>query len=146
MRSLNRPLLDSDIIDRLMTLCSTCDALQSLILVSKAFYIVFQTHAKSGLVTSITWAVAYNLVGPGPALPEAPPAERYPYDQCNTQYDDAATIASLCPEDRDPSVLAADEKEKLHVNSRVVAALEDVYNFMPALTPYPLAHLTLAQE
>jgi hypothetical protein len=38
--------LDDDIVDRIMTFCSTFGTLKSTILVSKAFYRVFQTRPK----------------------------------------------------------------------------------------------------
>jgi hypothetical protein len=41
------PLAD-DVVDRILTFCPTFVALQSMVLVSKAFYNVFQTHPKVG--------------------------------------------------------------------------------------------------
>ncbi|KAF7357157.1 hypothetical protein MSAN_01310300 [Mycena sanguinolenta] len=93
-------LLDDDIVDRIMTFCSTFDTLRS---------------------TSITRAVAYNIVGP--ALPQALRVIRYPYHE----YTLDSLIAAACPEEPHPDVIPAEE-EALLENSRVVAALEDVYS------------------
>jgi hypothetical protein len=46
MRALSALPVDDDIVDRIMTFCPTFGTLQSMILVSKAFHSVFQTHPK----------------------------------------------------------------------------------------------------
>jgi hypothetical protein len=46
MRALSALPLDDDIMDRILTFCPTFTTLRSMILVSKAFYAVFQTHPK----------------------------------------------------------------------------------------------------
>ncbi|KAF7344101.1 hypothetical protein MVEN_01699800 [Mycena venus] len=120
MGSYNGLPLDDDILDRIMTFCPTFGTLQSTILVSKAFHRVFQAHPKS-----INRSVAYNIVGP--ALPQALRVVRYPYDGY-TSDGDPSTMAEVCPEDHDPSVITAEEKETLQENSRVVAVLEDIYS------------------
>jgi hypothetical protein len=69
--------------------------------------------------------MAYNIVGP--ALPQAFRVVRYPCDGY-TSDGDPSTMAEACPEDPDPSVITAKEKETLQENSRVVAVLEDIYS------------------
>ncbi|KAJ7882481.1 hypothetical protein B0H13DRAFT_2048093 [Mycena leptocephala] len=120
MDSYNGLPLDDDIVDRIMTFCPTFGTLQSTILVCKAFHRVFQAHPKS-----ITRGVAYNVVGP--ALPQALRVVRYPCDGYTSDGDPSA-MAEACPEDHDPSVITAEEKETLQENSRVVAVLEDIYS------------------
>ncbi|KAJ7161544.1 hypothetical protein C8R46DRAFT_350922 [Mycena filopes] len=134
MRALSALPLDDDIVDRIMTFCPTFTALQSTILVSKAFYNVFQTHPKS-----ITRAVAYNIVGP--ALPQALRLVRYdmPDDDEDADLSDGIhlskaadltpdEVAEKCPEDHAPSVITAAEKSLLQAHSRVVDELEDIYS------------------
>ncbi|KAJ7752383.1 hypothetical protein B0H16DRAFT_1317503 [Mycena metata] len=127
MRALSALPLDDDIVDRIMTFCPSFEALQSTILVSKAFYCVFQTHPKS-----ITRAVAYNIVGP--ALPQALRVVRYEYHDDDDLFRKAADLspnelAEKCPEDHTPSIITAEEKRKLQENSKIVDELEDVYSF-----------------
>ncbi|KAJ7841926.1 hypothetical protein B0H14DRAFT_3693301 [Mycena olivaceomarginata] len=95
--------LDDDIVDRIMTFCSTFGTLKSTILVSKAFYRVFQTRPKS-----ITRAVAYNIFGP--ALPQALRVVRYPYHDYTSPSDDPMNRKS-CRRTR-----------------KLLLALEDVYS------------------
>ncbi|KAJ7738238.1 hypothetical protein DFH07DRAFT_841194 [Mycena maculata] len=122
MRSYSGLALDDDILDRIMTFCPTFGTLQSTVLVSKSFYRIFQTHPKS-----ITRAVAYNIVGP--ALPQALRVIQYPYPAHHAADTlDALRMATECPEDHAPSVITADEKAMLQGNSKVVAALEDIYS------------------
>ncbi|KAJ7261073.1 hypothetical protein C8J57DRAFT_472549 [Mycena rebaudengoi] len=121
MRPYNGLPLDDDIIDRIMTFCPTFGTLQSTILVSKAFYRVFQAHPKS-----ITRAVAYIAVGP--ALPQALRVVRYPYYEYDTPDCDSSLMATACPEDHSPSFISAEENVSLQENSRVVATLEDIYS------------------
>jgi hypothetical protein len=47
MRALSALPLDDDIVDRIMTFSPTFATLQALMLVSKAFYSVYQTHPKA---------------------------------------------------------------------------------------------------
>ncbi|KAJ7234361.1 hypothetical protein B0H12DRAFT_1327696 [Mycena haematopus] len=125
---MSRVALHDDVVDRIMTFCSTFDTLRSTVLVSKAFYRVFQSHPKS-----ITMDVAYNLVGP--ALPQALRVVRYPYhefDEPYAQYDDTpdgdlSAMAAACPEELHPVITPWDEQALLE-NSRVVTALEDIYS------------------
>ncbi|KAJ7820059.1 hypothetical protein B0H14DRAFT_2834431 [Mycena olivaceomarginata] len=124
MRALSALPLDDDIVDRIMTFSPTFSTLQALMLVSKAFYSVYQTHPKS-----ITRAVAYNIVGP--ALPQALRVIRYQYampDGNARDKEDPDKLATECPEEHSPSVITADEKQKLQENSKVVYALEDIYS------------------
>ncbi|KAJ7249142.1 hypothetical protein B0H12DRAFT_708466 [Mycena haematopus] len=127
MRALSALPLDDDIVDRIFTFCPTFGTLQSLMLVSKAFYSIYQTHPKS-----VTRSVAYNIVGP--ALPQALRVLRYPYDAPDgggpggRQRDDPDTLATDCPEEHSPSVITATEKEQLQEDSTVITALEDVYS------------------
>ncbi|KAJ7143936.1 hypothetical protein C8R44DRAFT_846044 [Mycena epipterygia] len=119
MRGLNALPLDDDILDRILTFCPTFASLEATMLVSKAFYRVFQTHPKS-----IAWAVAYNVVGP--AFPQALRVIRFPYpDPDGTSLDPAA-----CPENRIASMITPQEKAQLEKNSRVPARLEDIYSLM----------------
>jgi hypothetical protein len=46
MRALNGLPLDDDLVDRILTFCPTFTSLQTMILVSKAFYNVYQLHPK----------------------------------------------------------------------------------------------------
>ncbi|KAF8142313.1 hypothetical protein K438DRAFT_1737137 [Mycena galopus ATCC 62051] len=129
MRALSALPVDDDIVDRIMTFCPTFGTLQSMILVSKAFYSVFQTHPKS-----ITRAVAYNVVGP--VLPQALRVVRYPYFPQGTgearwtfdEHSDPDTIVTTCPEEHSSSVITAKEKEKLQDNAKEVETLEDIYS------------------
>ncbi|KAJ7919860.1 hypothetical protein B0H13DRAFT_1708728, partial [Mycena leptocephala] len=119
------PLAD-DVVDRILTFCPTFVALQSMVLVSKAFYNVFQTHSKS-----ITRAVAYNIVGP--ALPQALRAIRYPLRNPDETLgamdkDDPDTVATTCPEEHSASVITSEEKQRLEDNSEVVDTLEYIYS------------------
>ncbi|KAJ6535730.1 hypothetical protein B0H19DRAFT_1184067 [Mycena capillaripes] len=123
MRALSSLPLDDDIVDRIMTFCPTFTTLQGMILASKAFYGVYQTHPKS-----ITRAVTYNIVGP--ALSQALRVIRYPYDKGEGAWEkeEPDALATECPEDHDASVITADEKTRLQMNSKVVETLEDIYS------------------
>ncbi|KAJ7266192.1 hypothetical protein C8J57DRAFT_1469964 [Mycena rebaudengoi] len=132
MRALSALPVDDDIVDRIMTFCPTFGTLQSMVLVSKAFHSVFQTHPKS-----ITRAVAYNIVGP--TLPQALRLIRYPYWNPNpdgtaeslwthNQHSDPDTMATTCPEEHGPSVITAEEKKMLQERSKEVETLEDIYS------------------
>ncbi|KAJ7251574.1 hypothetical protein C8J57DRAFT_1474442 [Mycena rebaudengoi] len=132
MRALSALPVDDDIVDRIMTFCPTFCTLQSMILVSKAFHSVFQTHPKS-----ITRAVAYNIVGP--TFPQALRLIRYPYWNPNrdgtaeslwthNQHSDPDTMATTCPEEHGPSVITAEEKKMLQERSKEVETLEDIYS------------------
>ncbi|KAF8188463.1 hypothetical protein K438DRAFT_2019265 [Mycena galopus ATCC 62051] len=123
--NLNALPLEDDILDRIMTFFPTFDTLRAAMLVSKAFYRVFQAHPKS-----ITWAVSYNVVGP--ALPQALRVIRYPY-YGHDLYDpdiDPTVMATAVPEDRNPSAVTKAEQEKLKENAGVVAMLEDIYSLL----------------
>lgn len=141
------PLLDGDIVYRILTFCPTFATLQSAILVSKAFHSVFQSHPKVSHLKllscpysneefrkSITRAVAYNVIGP--ALPQALRVARYPYyddDGYRRQSVEAldldrATMAAACPEEHGAIVITANDKDKLEENSKVVDTLENIYS------------------
>ncbi|KAJ7501050.1 hypothetical protein B0H11DRAFT_753797 [Mycena galericulata] len=105
MRAYTTLTLDDDILDRILTFCSTFASLQASILVSKVFHRVFQSHPKS-----ITCAVAYNVVGP--ALPQALRVVRYPYYLYDSEGDPTA-MAMECPEDRDIGVLTRKKSKNL---------------------------------
>jgi hypothetical protein len=77
---------------------------------------------------SITRAVAYNIFGP--ALLQALQVVRYPYHDYTSPSDDPVVMAKVCPEDHTYSFIMVEEQEKLQENSKVVAALEDVYSVM----------------
>lgn len=148
MRALSALPVDDDIVDRIMTFCPTFGTLQSMILVSKAFHSVFQTHPKvrrllcyfdpiGCSLQSITRAVAYNIVGP--TLPQALRLIRYPYWNPNpdgtaeslwthNQHSDPDTMATTCPEEHGPSVITAEEKKMLQERSKEVETLEDIYS------------------
>jgi hypothetical protein len=79
---------------------------------------------------SITRAVAYNIFGP--AFPQALRVVRYPYHDYTSPSDDPVAMAEACPEDHTPSFITVEEQEKLQENSKVVAALEDVYKMCTA--------------
>ncbi|KAJ7113176.1 hypothetical protein C8R44DRAFT_235983 [Mycena epipterygia] len=119
MRALSALPLDDDIVDRIMTFSPTFSSLKATILVSKAFYRVYQTHPKS-----ITRAVAYNVVGP--ALPQALRFLRFPFPKFTDGHPLPDPVA--CPEDHIASAITAEEKGTLQRNSRVVARLEDIYS------------------
>ncbi|KAJ7914378.1 hypothetical protein B0H13DRAFT_2002953, partial [Mycena leptocephala] len=51
-----------------------------------------------------------------------------------------------CPEDHDPSVITAEEKETLQENSRVVAVLEDIYSLTYAHRTSKTSVLTSAES
>jgi hypothetical protein len=68
--------------------------------------------------------VIYNIVGP--ALPQALRTVRYRHDY-NRRSDDFV-MDEPCPEDNTHGFITVEEQEKLQENSRVVAALEDVYS------------------
>ncbi|KAJ7751910.1 hypothetical protein DFH07DRAFT_825852 [Mycena maculata] len=124
MRAYSSLPLDDDIVDRIMTFCPTFGTLQATILVSKAFYRVFQIHPKS-----ITRAVAYNIVGP--ALPQALRMIRYPYDEYETDDShalDATAMATACPEEQAVTIITAMEKIELQEESKMVGTLEDIYS------------------
>ncbi|KAJ7234352.1 hypothetical protein B0H12DRAFT_1327689 [Mycena haematopus] len=121
--------LDYDIVDRIMTFCSTLDTLRSTVLVSKVFYRVLQTHPGP---KSIMRAVAYNIVGP--ALPQALRVVRYPYLEfayalynVYTFDGNLSAMAAACPEELH-SVIIPGHEQGLLENARVVAALEDIYS------------------
>ncbi|KAJ6490825.1 hypothetical protein C8R45DRAFT_990998 [Mycena sanguinolenta] len=121
MRALSTLPLDDDVVDRIFTFCPTFGTLQSLMLVSKAFHRVYQTHPKS-----ITRAVLYNIVGP--ALPQALRVIRFQYNPLHGAQDDPDTLATRCPEDHDLTVITAIEKQQLQQNSKLIASLEDIYS------------------
>ncbi|KAJ7243819.1 hypothetical protein B0H12DRAFT_1236303 [Mycena haematopus] len=120
--------LDDDIVDRIMTFCSAFHALRSIVLVSKAFYRVFQTYPKA---TRRHIALQFLNSNSNPALRVI----RYPYHECDepyNQYDDTpdgnwSAMAVACPEESYPIITPLDEYTLLE-NSRVVAALEDIYS------------------
>ncbi|KAJ6566732.1 hypothetical protein B0H19DRAFT_1257920 [Mycena capillaripes] len=134
--SLSTMPLDDDIVDRTMTFCPTFSTLQSIILVSKAFHGVFQSHPMLTQWHSIMRAVAYNIVGP--ALPQALRVVRYPYhehqeDQSTPEEElDPDTMAEACPEEHGASVITVEEKRKLQENSEVIDALENIYSLTRA--------------
>ncbi|KAJ7092290.1 hypothetical protein B0H15DRAFT_833361 [Mycena belliarum] len=117
MRGLSALPLDDDLLDRVMTFCPTFGTLRAMVLVSKGFHRVFQTHPKS-----IMRAVAYNIVGP--ALPQALRLIRYPHPPP----EDPIDMATTCPEDHEPSVFTDDEKKLLQDNAKVVQKLENIYS------------------
>ncbi|KAJ7825569.1 hypothetical protein B0H14DRAFT_2517835 [Mycena olivaceomarginata] len=110
-----------------MTLCHTFETLQSLILVSTAFHRVFESHRKS-----ITWAVAYNVVGP--ALPQAVRVARYPYHDRKAnngwaiEHRDPDLMAAVCPEEDGTTIITTQDMLKLAENAKVISALEDIYS------------------
>ncbi|KAJ7108129.1 hypothetical protein C8R44DRAFT_884898 [Mycena epipterygia] len=114
MRGLSALPLNNHIVDGILTFCPKFASLEATILVSKAFYRVFQTHPKS-----IAWAVAYNVVGP--AFPQALRVVRFPYP------DTDGTLLDLtaCPEDRIASILNKDRTSKTSVLS-----MAESYRFM----------------
>ncbi|KAJ7740970.1 hypothetical protein B0H14DRAFT_2989631 [Mycena olivaceomarginata] len=116
MRALSALPLDDDIIDRIMTYCPTFQSLQAMILASKAFYAVYQSHPKS-----IVWAVASNLVGH--VLPQALRAIRYP-DTFGAGKEEPDVVAKMCPEDYSPSLLTKEDKRK------PVQKLEDMFSMI----------------
>ncbi|KAJ7937943.1 hypothetical protein B0H13DRAFT_2302413 [Mycena leptocephala] len=82
------------------------------------------------LTQSITYAVAYNIVGP--ALPQALRLLRYPYpnDKAGAAID-PIILATNCPEEHDNgSLITAKEKILLQVDSELVEALENLYSSM----------------
>ncbi|KAJ7803014.1 hypothetical protein B0H14DRAFT_2890020, partial [Mycena olivaceomarginata] len=77
---------------------------------------------------SITYAIAYNIVGP--ALPQALRLLRYPYpkDKAGTSID-PIILATNCPEEHDTaSLITAKEKILLQLDSELVEALENLYS------------------
>ncbi|KAJ7108132.1 hypothetical protein C8R44DRAFT_884900 [Mycena epipterygia] len=98
-----------------MTFCPSFSSLQTNILVSRAFYRVFQMHPKL-----ITWALASTTVGP--ALPQALRVILFPYPAQGMLLDPAA-----CPEDTIPTTITSLEQARLEKNSRVAARLENIY-------------------
>ncbi|KAJ7300829.1 hypothetical protein DFH08DRAFT_127839 [Mycena albidolilacea] len=122
MRALSALPLDDDIIDRIMTYCPTFQSLQAMILASKAFYAVYQSHPKS-----IVWAVASNLVGH--VLPQALRAIRYP-DTFGAGKEEPDVVAKMCPEDYSPSLLTKEDKRKLHRDVKAVQKLEDMFSMI----------------
>ncbi|KAJ7857831.1 hypothetical protein B0H14DRAFT_2750474 [Mycena olivaceomarginata] len=115
--------LDDDIVAHIMTFCSTFGSLHSATLVCHTFHRVFSAHPKS-----ITYAVAYNIVGP--ALPQALRLLRYPYpnDKAGTAID-PIILATNCPEEHDTaSLITAKEKILLQLDSELVEALENLYS------------------
>jgi hypothetical protein len=80
------------------------------------------------LTQSITYAVAYNIVGP--ALPQALRLLRYPYpnDKAGAAID-PIVLATNCPEEHDTaSLITAKEKILLQLDSELVEALENLYS------------------
>ncbi|KAJ6459882.1 hypothetical protein C8R45DRAFT_1030066 [Mycena sanguinolenta] len=114
MRVLSALPLDDDLVDRIFTFCPAFDTLHSLMLVSKASHRVYQTHPKS-----ITWAVAYNVVGP--VLPQALSGGR--------EEADPAVLAMESPEDDRTSVIIPGEKKSedsiRHVQQQRTAVLQE---------------------
>ncbi|KAJ7791634.1 hypothetical protein B0H14DRAFT_2934859 [Mycena olivaceomarginata] len=94
--------LDDDIVAHIMTFCSTFGSLHSATLVCHTFHRVFSAHPKS-----ITYAVAYNIVGP--ALPQALRLLR-------PAAIDPIILATNCPEEHDTASLIT-AKEKSSSNS-----------------------------
>ncbi|KAF7341798.1 hypothetical protein MSAN_02034700 [Mycena sanguinolenta] len=123
MRSSNAFPLDDDIVSQIMGFSPDFRTLKAIILVSKAFYRVFQTHPKV-----ITRAVAYTIVGP--ALPQALRVIRYPYRNYVTQEDGPIPMSAACPEDHGPPVIAPNERNMLEENASVVGKLEDIYSLI----------------
>ncbi|KAF7290372.1 hypothetical protein HMN09_01295200 [Mycena chlorophos] len=147
MRALTGLPLDDDLIDRILIFCPTFETLQSAILVSKHFYRVFETHPKS-----ITRAVAYNVVGA--ALPAALRVIRYPYPIINPEEEDEEeeedgaadsegaafrtmvkrskldphTLGEACPEVHGPSIMTAEEKNRLNELAETMQQFEDIYS------------------
>ncbi|KAF8179332.1 hypothetical protein K438DRAFT_1254882 [Mycena galopus ATCC 62051] len=122
LRQTNVPPLGDDIVGLIMTLCPTFDTLQSTALVSKAFHGVFESHQKS-----ITWAVAYNVVGP--ALPQAVRVARYPYlDRNRIERRDPDLMALICPEESGATVITTQHTLKLVENARVIRDFENIYS------------------
>ncbi|KAJ7137520.1 hypothetical protein C8R43DRAFT_607943 [Mycena crocata] len=126
MRALGTSPLDDDIVDRIMTFCPTLATLRSMILVSKDFHRIFQTHPKS-----ITREVAYNIVGP--ALPQALRVLRYPYPAADEEDEDEeveipVVLATACPEEHEVDSITADEAHKLEELATSLRRLEDVYS------------------
>ncbi|KAJ7501084.1 hypothetical protein B0H11DRAFT_2275414 [Mycena galericulata] len=113
--------LNDDVLDRILKFCPTFGTLEATVLVSKAFYRVFQTHPKS-----ITRAVAYNVVGQ--ALPQALRVVRYPYYEFESTGADPVAMATTCSEDQDIDLITSEEKETLEVNAKMVADFEDIYS------------------
>ncbi|KAF8128486.1 hypothetical protein K438DRAFT_2032714 [Mycena galopus ATCC 62051] len=124
MRAFSALPLDDDIMDHIMAFCPTFGTLHAMLLVSKAFYRVYQTHSKS-----LTLAVAYNVVGP--ALPQALRVIRYPYgapDGGDRLKDDPEEMATECPEGDSLGMIMPEEKEQLQENAKVISALEAIYS------------------
>ncbi|KAJ7893654.1 hypothetical protein B0H14DRAFT_2684428 [Mycena olivaceomarginata] len=120
--------LDDDIVAHIMTFCSTFGSLHSATLVCYTFHRVFSAHPKS-----ITYAVAYNIVGP--ALPQALRLLRYPYpnDKAGAAID-PIILATNCPEEHDTaSLITAKEKILLQLDSELVGALENLENLYSSL-------------
>ncbi|CAK5276631.1 unnamed protein product [Mycena citricolor] len=123
MRALSSLPLDDDIVHSLMTFCPDFRTLQSLILVSKAFFAVYESHPRS-----ITRCVAYNVVGP--ALPQALRVLRFPTSEWARQRDaNPDELADTCPEDHEPSVITCEEKNLLQDNAEMIARFENIYSF-----------------
>ncbi|KAJ7845038.1 hypothetical protein B0H14DRAFT_3685216 [Mycena olivaceomarginata] len=129
MCSLSAFPLDDDIVAHIMTFCSTFGSLHSATLVCHTFHRVFSAYPKAGgCLLSITYAVAYNIVGP--ALPQALWLLRYPYpnDKAGAAID-PIILATNCPEEHDTaSLITAKEKILLQLDSELVEALENLYS------------------
>ncbi|KAJ7867353.1 hypothetical protein B0H14DRAFT_2731228 [Mycena olivaceomarginata] len=108
-----------------MTFCSTFGSLHSATLVCHTFHRVFSAHPKS-----ITYAVAYNIVGP--VLPQALWLLWYPYPNNKAGAAiDPIVLATNCPEEHDTaSLITAKEKILLQVDFELVEALENLYSSM----------------
>ncbi|KAJ7158967.1 hypothetical protein C8R43DRAFT_357122 [Mycena crocata] len=115
------PLAD-DILDRFFTFCPNFPTLRSMILVSKDWHRVFETHPKS-----IVREVVCNIVGP--ALPQALRVIRYRYPTTSipTEQLDPIVIATACPEDQSARVNAGEE-QALQAIAKIVNTLEDIYS------------------
>ncbi|KAJ7641304.1 hypothetical protein FB45DRAFT_899901 [Roridomyces roridus] len=114
------PLVE-DVIGRILTFCPDFATLHAVVLASKQFHAVYQTHPKS-----ITQAVAYNIVGP--ALPAALRVLRYPSRDINEDSSDPLTVTSVCVEESSASIITWDEKMQLVKNAEEIAVLEDIYS------------------
>ncbi|KAJ7879045.1 hypothetical protein B0H14DRAFT_2710312 [Mycena olivaceomarginata] len=111
MRALIASPLNDDIVYLIMTFCPTFASLLDMMLVSKAFYRVYQTQPKS-----VTQA-ALRVV-------------QYPYPACRSARDEEGlNLAAACPEeDISSGGITAEEQEKLQENAGVVQELEDIYS------------------
>ncbi|KAJ6484187.1 CHAT domain-containing protein [Mycena sanguinolenta] len=117
MRTLGAFPLHDDTVDRIFTFCPTFDTLDSITLVSKAFYRIYLSDSDTPSHV-------------GPALPQALKVLRYQYtlDGDERQQDDPDTLATEYLEDYNASLITAIEKEEFQQNSTIIAALEDIYS------------------